>query len=192
MTCTLLGPDDYRAMPWKNGGGTTCELYRLAHPERPDDFALRLSIAQVAQGGPFSSFPGVDRQLMLLAGAGMRLQFDDGRTALLDTPLAPIAFQGEQAVACTLLDGALQDFNLMVARDWGRAKLTIEHLQAGQSVRLDHPDLQLCHLRQGELQGDDLLMRAGQTLVLRASEQTLSARQPSVLIRIEASPATAL
>jgi len=39
--------------PWKNGGGTTREL--LAWPD-PQDWTLRLSVAQVEADGPFSRF----------------------------------------------------------------------------------------------------------------------------------------
>ena len=90
MTRRVLTGDDFRAMPWRNGGGSTCELYRLPHPQRPDDFALRLSIATVAQGGPFSSFPLVDRTLLLLEGDGMALQFEAGDEVLLSEPLQPL------------------------------------------------------------------------------------------------------
>ncbi|MBN8630010.1 MAG: HutD family protein [Rhodobacterales bacterium] len=36
-----------------------------------DSFDLRLSIAAVAEDGPFSDFPGIDRRLWLLDGAGV-------------------------------------------------------------------------------------------------------------------------
>src|SRR5258707_14720415 len=68
----VLSPSDYRRMPWKNGGGHTHEI--AAHPEGAGmaAFAWRVSIAEIAQDGPFSSFPGVDRTLVLLAGNGGR------------------------------------------------------------------------------------------------------------------------
>ena len=56
------------AVPWKNGGGLTREV--AIHPPGSDlgTFEWRVSIAQVRAAGPFSSFPGVDRQLAVLAG----------------------------------------------------------------------------------------------------------------------------
>ncbi|HEY9102009.1 HutD family protein [Chitinimonas sp.] len=188
----LLGPPDYRDMPWKNGGGTTCELFRLPHPQRVDDFALRLSIAQVSQGGPFSYFPGVDRQLMLLRGAGMQLAFEDGRTARLDQPLQPIAFAGESSVDCALLDGPLQDFNLMVARDWGRAELTVQRLAEGAVLSLPAVSLRLAYLVSGAMAGPAGMQSAEQLLQLRAQACVLTAQQPSVLIVVEAHPGGAL
>ncbi|MBM7325185.1 HutD family protein, partial [Agrobacterium sp. S2] len=48
-------------MPWKNGGGVTTEI--IVHPAKASmaDFDWRISMANVAQDGPFSIFPGVDR-----------------------------------------------------------------------------------------------------------------------------------
>ncbi|OJT17017.1 hypothetical protein BO221_47220 [Archangium sp. Cb G35] len=57
-------------MPWKNGGGVTRELWKLPHPFDPARFLARVSIATVGASGPFSVFPGVDRTLMILEGAG--------------------------------------------------------------------------------------------------------------------------
>ncbi|MBK9607139.1 MAG: HutD family protein [Betaproteobacteria bacterium] len=75
----LLHPLAYRAQPWKNGGGTTTEI--AVHPEGAgwDDFLWRIGIADIRQSGPFSSFPGIDRSILLLdcpVGSGMTLTID--------------------------------------------------------------------------------------------------------------------
>jgi hypothetical protein len=69
----VLTTADYRQTPWKNGGGRTTLL--ALHPPAADfaRFAWRASVADVATDGPFSEFAGVDRTLVLLRGAGMRL-----------------------------------------------------------------------------------------------------------------------
>ncbi len=96
---------------WKNGGGTTREL--LAWPT-PQDWTLRLSVAQVEVDGPFSRFDGITRWFAVLAGAGVRLHMPDaGQTHSLDASSSPLAFDGALAVDCTLIDGPTQDFNLM-------------------------------------------------------------------------------
>jgi len=98
--------------PWKNGGGTTCEL--LAWPT-PQDWTLRLSVAQVDADGPFSRFDGITRWFAVLAGAGVRLHMADaGQTHSLDAFSSPLVFDGALGVDCTLIDGPTQDFNLMV------------------------------------------------------------------------------
>lgn len=96
---------------WKNGGGTTREL--LAWPT-PQDWTLRLSVAQVDADGPFSRFDGITRWFAVLAGAGVRLHMPDaGQTHRLDASSSPLAFDGALAVDCELIDGPTQDFNLM-------------------------------------------------------------------------------
>ena len=116
-------------MPWKNGGGTTREL--LAWPTAAD-WRVRLSVAEVAQDGPFSSFPGVQRWFAVLDGAGVRLTLDGDRHALT-TASAPFAFDGGAALDCSLLDGVTQDFNLM-ARGAGKALMQRLHGPCTQTV----------------------------------------------------------
>lgn len=101
-------------MPWKNGGGLTREIYRF--PESAEDWLWRISIAEIGSDGPFSVFPGCDRELLLLSGAGMRLQFA-GRTETLQTAHASLRFDGEAAAEAFLLDGPTTDFNVIWRRD---------------------------------------------------------------------------
>jgi len=55
--------------PWKNGAGETREIVSIPSADAP--FLWRASIATLAQDGPFSLFPGVDRVIMLLGDAGL-------------------------------------------------------------------------------------------------------------------------
>jgi environmental stress-induced protein Ves len=80
-------------------------------------FDWRASIATIASDGPFSTFAGVDRVIVLLDGSGVRLQSDDGRIDHgLDVPLQPFAFDGDAAITCTRLGGESSDFNVMTRR----------------------------------------------------------------------------
>ena len=54
--------------------------------------------------GPFSAFAGVDRTLVLLAGAGMRLT-GDGEPLELRMPFEPVDFSGDAALHCSLVGG---------------------------------------------------------------------------------------
>src|SRR5690606_21714276 len=91
-----LHPSDYTVQPWKNGKGTTAELWRL---ERDGALLIRLSRAAVVEDGPFSSFPGVERYLTVLAGPGFRLTGDGvDRTC---APLVPVDFPGDVAVTAS-------------------------------------------------------------------------------------------
>lgn len=124
MIIRLLNPADYRSMPWKNGGGRTTEI--AVHPPTAalEEFLWRVSIADVASDGPFSRFPGVDRTIVLLGGAGMRLA-DGGHEVELRTRFEPYRFSGDDAIECTLLAGPVRDFNAMVRRGAARGSVTI-------------------------------------------------------------------
>jgi uncharacterized protein len=66
----ILRAENYRRMPWKNGGGLTAEIAVSPESAGLDDFDWRVSMARVEAGGPFSLFPGVDRTLSILEGEG--------------------------------------------------------------------------------------------------------------------------
>ncbi len=132
MSLQRFRRDQLPVMPWKNGGGSTCEIACWPPGAKLGDFGWRVSIATIAAAGPFSVFEGVDRSIMLLAGDGVRLQSDDGAIDhRLDRPHQPFAFSGDAAIACTLLGGASSDFNVMTRRGQWRAELRVlEHAGA--------------------------------------------------------------
>lgn len=111
MNITLIPANEYRRERWKNGLGWTREILRW--PEESEAWDWRLSIAEVDKDGRFSAFPGVERELVLLSGAGMRLHFDDGESISLLPPHERLRFAGERALSAELISGPTQDFNLM-------------------------------------------------------------------------------
>ena len=117
----VLRAADYPRMPWKNGGGSTEEITRDAGTGQ-DGFGWRLSIADIGESGGFSTFAGYQRVITVLQGAGMRLTVDGQDTRPL-LPLDPFAFSGESQVSCTLLGGAIRDFNLIYAPQRYSARL---------------------------------------------------------------------
>ena len=121
MDITIIPASEYRRERWKNGQGWTHEIFRS--PINADTWNWRLSIAKVEQDGPFSTFPGVERELVLLAGEGMRLVFDDDQRIELLPPHDRARFAGERLLRAELIDGATQDFNLMWRRDQVEASL---------------------------------------------------------------------
>jgi hypothetical protein len=121
----LIRADTLVATPWKNGGGSTREIAAEPAGAGLDRFVWRVSLADVAQAGPFSRFDGVDRTLVLLAGGGMRLDQDDGESHLLAHALDRIDFAGETAIHASLPDGATRDFNLMVRRGAVRGQVKV-------------------------------------------------------------------
>src|SRR5512134_1905356 len=102
MDITLIPANDYHRERWKNGLGWTREVVRW--PPGAAEWDWRLSIAEVDKDAPFSAFPGVDRELVLLAGEGMRLVFDDGESVELLPPHGRIRFPGERGLHAELID----------------------------------------------------------------------------------------
>jgi environmental stress-induced protein Ves len=130
-----LTPADYTRQPWKNGLGTTTELWRL---ERNGKLLVRISQAAVVEDGPFSIFPGIERNLTVISGPGFRLTGDgiDLRCGLLK----PVAFPGDVAVTATETGGRpSDDFNVMTACDLPLPDVTLarnETLAAGGLLAL--------------------------------------------------------
>lgn len=116
----VIPANEYRRVRWKNGTGWTREIVRMPDLE---DWVWRLSIAEIEQDGPFSVFPGIDRELVLIRGNGLRLRFEDGEVCELQPPHERIRFAGERVVGGELLEGPTHDFNLMWRRDAIAAEL---------------------------------------------------------------------
>ena len=118
---TVLRAANYPRMPWKNGSGSTEEIARDAGQDL-EGFGWRLSIADIEQSGGFSLYPGYQRIITVLQGVGMTLDIEGSTTEPL-LPGDPVAFSGNSTVSCTLLDGAIRDFNLIYAPDRYRVSL---------------------------------------------------------------------
>src|SRR3546814_5880552 len=117
-----IAANGYRRERGRNGLAWTREV----HAQRPrpgGDWAWRLSIAEIERDAPFSAFPGVDRELVLLHGNGLRLRFDDGESHLLGPPHGRLRFAGERPLTGELVAGPTHDFNLMWRRDAVAAEL---------------------------------------------------------------------
>ncbi|MEH3035550.1 MAG: HutD family protein [Sphingomonas adhaesiva] len=99
-------------MSWKNGGGTTEEVCRSPLVGMPD---WRVSIATIAQDGPFSRFDDLDRHLAVLSGR-LLLQGLGHGPVLLEPGSAPVRFPGSAPVLARPLGGHAIALNLMTGR----------------------------------------------------------------------------
>ena len=111
-----IAAEDVAPQRWRNGGGWTREL--LAWPAPPAAWQLRISLATIDAAGPFSVFPGVQRALALVSGAGLLLTID-GTAQRLHAGSEPVFFDGTAAVAAEPLAGPSIDLNLMTAAGRG-------------------------------------------------------------------------
>ena len=111
--------------PWKNGMGVTREVARFPADAGNDDFLWRVSVAEVDSAAPFSTFPGIDRQIVLLDGDGFTMIVDEAQRHALTTPLQPFGFPGEARVDVAMAGGPTRDFNLMVRRTHATASVAV-------------------------------------------------------------------
>lgn len=117
---------------WKNGGGSTKQL--LIWPKGADlsNFDFRISIATISSDAPFSLFHGIDRQLCILEGEGVRLHIKGNDLGQSDEIVLrpndpPLCFSGETQIESKLLDSQILDFNVMTRR--GKYRSRIEPLE---------------------------------------------------------------
>ena len=131
MTFLHLRPGDYRAMPWKDGGGLT-EQIAIEPPEATlaGSFLWRLSLARVDRSGPFSRFEGYDRTLLLLEGA-LELDFGSHGRARLEAPSQPIAFSGAWDARAELIRGPARDLGVISDRRRIRQEVRMAALAEG-------------------------------------------------------------
>jgi environmental stress-induced protein Ves len=189
----VIPANEYRRVRWRNGLGWTREIHAHATAASPDDWAWRLSIAEIEQDAPFSAFPGVDRELVLLSGNGLRLRFDDGEVRELQPPHDRLRFAGERAVTGELLDGPTQDFNLMWRRDLVDAQLWHRPLVGPMVVFAEPGTMWAVHLLAGHARfADDSGLpdlAPADTALLRADEtrlrHVLDGAGEALLIRLQ-------
>jgi environmental stress-induced protein Ves len=168
MTPTTFTIDTITPTPWKNGGGSTREIAVWPQGAGMDTFDWRISVADIAADGPFSAFPGIDRQIVLIDGAGVHLQaHDDSFCHKLKHVGEPFAFPGDTPVHATLVDGPTRDFNVMTRRGVCRAEVRLMR----QPFTVDPADATVLVLvlrgswdagdGQQMVAGDGMLMAAG-------------------------------
>ncbi len=161
----IIRAADCLVMPWKNGGGTTTEIAVAPEGASLDDFDWRISMAHVGQDGPFSSFPGIDRTLSVLTGAGITLAFGDGERVRLDRSSAPYPFAADRAVDGQLIAGPIDDLNVMSRR--GRWRHRVERLSGAGSLTANEGLLVLV-ARKGDWQVNGATLAGGDSAVLDA------------------------
>ncbi|MBY3206525.1 HutD/Ves family protein [Rhizobium laguerreae] len=173
----ILRAGDHKRMSWKNGKGETVEIAVFPPGASIDDFDWRISMATVAENGPFSIFPGIDRTLAILDGNGMVLHVAGSTPVRLTTESDPLAFPADIPVTARLEDGAITDLNVMTGRDGLAHTLIRVDVDRSKTVPLSPSTcLFLCH------RGTLSFRRDGETGTLAAGDALL----------IEATTATAL
>ncbi|MEI1248207.1 HutD/Ves family protein [Rhizobium aouanii] len=176
----MLRAGDHKRMPWKNGKGETVEIAVFPPGASINDFDWRISMATVAEDGPFSIFPGIDRTLAILDGNGMLLDVAGSTPVLLTTSSDPLAFPADIPVAARLQDGTITDLNVMTRRD-GLAH-TLIRIDVDGSKTMPLPPstcLFLCH------RGALSFRRDGETGALAAGDALLIENAAAIALEID-------
>ena len=135
VSAVLLPKGSFHKMPWKNGQGLTSEI--AIYPEdakvSENSFLWRLSSAELAQGGSFSSFPGYERYFTLVKGGGLQLEFESSKRQVLLEQGQVCQFSGKEVVSSLLSGGAVQDLNLIYSSS--RVKAVFESIALNAKPR---------------------------------------------------------
>ncbi len=132
---------------WYNNGGWTREITRGGSAE---DWDWRLSVAEVEADGPFSRLPGIEREIFLLEGEGMRFDFEDGEQFALTPETPRLRFDGARALDSRLMDGPTRDFNLMWRRDRVEASMWRRPLVGSMVMFAEVGETWAIHMLAGE------------------------------------------
>ena len=177
----LVRACDLVRTPWKNGGGTTAEI--AVEPQRADldGFDWRVSMADVAGDGPFSRFPGIDRTLTLVEGAGMDLVID-GQQRRLDRSHPMQVFAGEATTTASLVDGPIRDFNVMTRRSRLRHVVSLvepgRHEQVAVLFALEGPTA-------GEADGHSVVLARFDTMLFGARPGSVEIDRRALMVRMQ-------
>src|SRR5690606_3161429 len=170
----ILPAAAYHRERWRNGAGWTRQIHADPSADAAHEWDWRLSIAEIESDAPFSCFPGVDRELALLEGEGLRLRFDDGAQHTLFAPQDRLRLAGERALVGELVDVPTRDFNLMWRRDAIDAQLWHRPLVGSMLVFVDPGETWALHVLSGQARIDGVAdsepLAVGDSALLRAGE----------------------
>jgi uncharacterized protein len=129
---------DYPVQPWKNGLGKTREIAI----DGKSPFRWRLSCAKLLASGPFSSFPGYDRTLVILPmetsseEVPLILSHDGNERKI--RPMSPHLFAGE-AQTSAVVKTPCEDFNIFIRRGEAKSTLYPACLSKGEETQFPLP-----------------------------------------------------
>lgn len=159
MSVRLLRREDYRHMPWKNGGGSTMEVARWPEGEA-SDFLWRVSLATIVSRASFSLFPGYDRIIVPLDGA-ITIESDGSSTQVPRLVAHP--FCGDVTTVGGPVDGPVRDLNLMMRR--GRVSASVSILDDVSRFVVSEGEVLFFHVVSGEFSMAETRAAGGETIV---------------------------
>jgi environmental stress-induced protein Ves len=173
----LLLAGDRTSEPWRNGRGTTAVVAA--------GDGWRVSVAQLRDASPFSTFPGTRRRLMGLSPTAVTLNVN-GRPRRGE-PWQACEFEGEDAVFATEVAEPIEVLNLMWRRDCHRATLTAVAVDGSLELRAAPAALLLVIATSGPVTAADGigLSRLDGLMLTDGESVEVHGRDQLVLVRIE-------
>lgn len=168
----IILPDEWRWMPWRNGGGRTAEIHVEGTAAAPD---WRLSLAIIERDGPFSAWPGMDRALVWLDGGRLDLDIG-GERRCLDRPGERAEFAGEDIVHASVA-GRTTVLNLMVRRG---PRWRMAGPEAANPVSIVHARSSASFVAGGE----QLELPAQATLITHDVGKTVVGAEPLIILHL--------
>ncbi|MGS3150938.1 HutD family protein [Aeromonas sanarellii] len=163
---TLIKESDQLKMPWKNRQGITAQI--LISPKGASldklDFDYRLSSAPIKTAGPFSKFPGYQRILLPVSGAGFVLNGHPYAT------FEAAHFSGDDETHCELLKKEVTDLGLIYHPERVSANVRVLNVPFPLTLTLEADKTYLCHLLSGELTVAGQAVAINETLVVNGEE----------------------
>jgi environmental stress-induced protein Ves len=131
---------DFAPEQWQNGGGTTRTMASRGKPGAPFDW--RVSVAEIAEDGPFSVFMGVDRTAVVLKNGPLRLTDEAApgqakKTILVALSLFPLHFKGEARLFAHIGESPVLCLNVMTRRASTIATVSIISSARAEPVQPD-------------------------------------------------------
>ncbi len=148
------------AKPWVNGAGTRQELASSQQHAPP---AWWLSVAKIERDCPFSTYPGLARLHVIIAGPGTHLVGEG--VDLHAQPMVPVAFDGDTALECRLNGGPCTAFNVIYDPVQIRPDLAV--LEAGAHEVTAREIAVFCVSGSASVNGSGL--QAGQGVVVQSA-----------------------
>ncbi|MFM4937613.1 HutD family protein [Aeromonas enteropelogenes] len=162
----LIKESDHQKMPWKNKQGTTAQILISPKGATLDglDFDYRLSSAPIKGAGTFSRFPGYQRILLPVSGAGFVLNGHPYAT------FEAAHFSGDDETHCELLKKEVTDLGLIYHPDRISANVRVLTLPFPLALTLEADKHYLCHLLEGQLTVQGQSVAPNETLVINGEQ----------------------
>lgn len=177
----LLRAASRTPVPWRNGGGLTREIAIYPLDSDLQSFDWRVSIADIRAAGPFSQFPGVDRQMKVISGR-LSLAVDGDPAVTLTAESDAVAFSGEVPVYAEPLGAPVTDLNIMTRRSRCSARLRRKSTSESPVLELRANTTLLVALT------DLIVRREGAELVLGELDALRIERGPGCTISARSGP----